>query len=270
MDLRRSLSRFSKGGSILYATIESIENGLATVLLPGGKQRITNLPIVDVQINVGDTVLVDYSSGTPPLVKRITKEQPISDDFELAEASEKDNEDYLGSIGFAYTSTSDITVTSNSWTKIVLTSEIWDDANFLSGNQYIIPQNGMYFVTANLAFHGLNVSGWEFTNTYIDFRALVSDNDTEYLLAKLSGTVYGTIAIKEEYGFDANANTICTVSLSGLILGTEGEEIQLHVKPVSTNSTIVLDAYNSILPKIACQRIDINSGETAVIQGFMS
>lgn len=63
--LRRPFRESIKQGTILLATVEAYKMGLATVRLAKTGARLTNLNVLGGTIHVGDTVIVDYTSGKP-------------------------------------------------------------------------------------------------------------------------------------------------------------------------------------------------------------
>ena len=70
--LRGRVRRTKTSGSKIYATVESVSLGEATVRLARNGARLTNLPVHGVLPRVGDRVIVDYSSEGKPYVRRLT------------------------------------------------------------------------------------------------------------------------------------------------------------------------------------------------------
>jgi len=68
--LRQNIRRTKTSGAKVYATVEEVNMGLATVRVGG--QRLTNLPVHGILPTAGDTVVVDYSSEGKPYVRRAT------------------------------------------------------------------------------------------------------------------------------------------------------------------------------------------------------
>jgi hypothetical protein len=69
MSLRRSVRQTIHGGSTTYATVEEYKLGLATVRLGETGARLSNLSTIGGEVDVGDTVIVDYSAGVIPIVR---------------------------------------------------------------------------------------------------------------------------------------------------------------------------------------------------------
>ena len=75
-DIRRVIRNTARGGNFQYGIVESLDIGLATVMV-GGK-RMTNLPVVGRYIQVGDTVIVDFV-GSGPVVRPVLDSQLPAD-----------------------------------------------------------------------------------------------------------------------------------------------------------------------------------------------
>ena len=70
-DLRREVRLTAERGTQLYATVEAVVYGFATVRLADGGARMTSLPIVGATVSIGDTVVVDYSAEGKPFVRPV-------------------------------------------------------------------------------------------------------------------------------------------------------------------------------------------------------
>jgi len=69
MSLRRTVRQAIKAGTTMYATVESYHLGLATVRLHENGARLTNLSTIGGEVEIGQTVIVDYSAGVNPIVR---------------------------------------------------------------------------------------------------------------------------------------------------------------------------------------------------------
>lgn len=78
-DIRKSIKRTHDYGSYTYATVESVGINRATVLLKENGARLTNLQVAGSRVKVGDTVMVDYSSGKPVIRPITPNKYNISD-----------------------------------------------------------------------------------------------------------------------------------------------------------------------------------------------
>lgn len=77
--VRRPVRRTLTRGSIIHATVEQFQFGLATVRLAGNGARLTNLSTIGGEVAVGDSVLVDYSAGIKPIVRPLFLEEELED-----------------------------------------------------------------------------------------------------------------------------------------------------------------------------------------------
>jgi len=103
MSLRKLVTRTVTSSATMVATVENIaqigNTQLATVRLQGSGNRMTNLQVVGGKVTVGDTVIVDTSSGMPYI--RPNTPTPTTEDSEaytdmndsLGENSDDDNPD---------------------------------------------------------------------------------------------------------------------------------------------------------------------------------
>lgn len=71
MSLRREIRRTKTSGKT-YARVESVIMHKATVTLIGSSNKLTNLPIYGSNVNVGDTVIVEYPTSGQPYIRAIT------------------------------------------------------------------------------------------------------------------------------------------------------------------------------------------------------
>lgn len=91
--VRRTLTR----GSIVHATVEQFQLGLATVRLATNGARLTNLSTIGGEVAVGDGVLVDYSAGIKPIVRPLFFEEDDVDEFvELTPVEKVESSEILG------------------------------------------------------------------------------------------------------------------------------------------------------------------------------
>jgi hypothetical protein len=64
MDIRRTVRDLHRRGTEDYAVVENTATDTATVRLAVGGKRLTNLPVIST-VEIGDRVVVDYSTGKP-------------------------------------------------------------------------------------------------------------------------------------------------------------------------------------------------------------
>jgi hypothetical protein len=152
----------------MYAKVEAVEIGLATVRLAESGTRLTNLSIIGGEINVGETVIIDYSSGTPPVVRPYTILDTLEEVLPLAadlpeRAIEPDIEDeidlvFVGGEHGVRVHQLGGTPThcpKNQWVEVRWGSMKWDtDDFFLFTNPYriTIPAPGYYLCIADIGW----------------------------------------------------------------------------------------------------------------------
>ena len=70
--LRRPVRLTVERGAKMYATVEHVIYGHATVRFANNGARMTSLPIIGADVNAGDQVVVDYSAEGTPYVRPLT------------------------------------------------------------------------------------------------------------------------------------------------------------------------------------------------------
>ncbi len=93
-NIRKRLRETARRGTWEYATVEAVNNSLVTVILQGGKKRLTNLSLVGEDVIAGDVVIVDFSAELPVVYK---KDAVLEGEVELDLAIEdlaKNNEQF--------------------------------------------------------------------------------------------------------------------------------------------------------------------------------
>lgn len=186
MSLRRNIRQAQQAGVYSYAILEAYNLGLATVRLAKNGARLSNLPVTGSQLNIGDVVIVDYSSGTPPTVRPVTvipDDEEIS--LELAEmVPEKQLQEMEEPLTYeAYWVAGDhgvkayqwggtyTTVFRNQWTVVRLSGVDWDSESETlqpfwdpyNPDYITVPAPGYYMILATVAFSGGGTpTGWYF------------------------------------------------------------------------------------------------------------
>jgi len=69
MSIRRTVRKALESGTTMYAKVEEVNLGLATVRLGGTGRRMSNLSTVGGEVQKNDTVIVDWSAGINPIVR---------------------------------------------------------------------------------------------------------------------------------------------------------------------------------------------------------
>lgn len=69
MTLQRNVRQAHKSAGTVFATVEDMTFGYATVRLVANGARLRHLQVIGKKPEVGDLVIVDYASGVPPKVR---------------------------------------------------------------------------------------------------------------------------------------------------------------------------------------------------------
>lgn len=72
MNLRREFRSQLTRGAYVFATVEGVSMGKATVRLANNGARLTNCPILGANVSIGERVVVDYSAEGKPIVRPYT------------------------------------------------------------------------------------------------------------------------------------------------------------------------------------------------------
>jgi len=202
MSIRRTVRKALESGTTMYAKVEEVNLGLATVRLGGTGRRMTNLSTVGGQVQKDDTVIVDWSAGINPIVRPLflaDEEEPLP----LADSAGEsfvDYEDYgcaVGShmyyewgIGIYEGIGNKMRNAMFDWSLFYEWNELWDSANMCAtpypyGDEFItIPRDGKYYFVYNGCMHmGSNYYGWQ---QYVDID--MQNEETYYRMRILNGT----------------------------------------------------------------------------------
>lgn len=74
--LRRPVRLSAEHGAKMYATVEHVVYGYATVRLASNGARLTNVAVLGADVAIGDRVVVDYSAEGKPYVRPLTIPYP--------------------------------------------------------------------------------------------------------------------------------------------------------------------------------------------------
>ena len=69
MSIKKLVRQSFYQGVYLYAVVESVSLGRATVRLANGGARLTNLTVIGKLPDIGDNVIIDYAAGVPPIAR---------------------------------------------------------------------------------------------------------------------------------------------------------------------------------------------------------
>lgn len=156
MTLRRLVRNIHQKGSQVYAVVEEINLGFATVRIADRGARLTSLPVVGGTVTIGQRVIVDYSAGTPPVVRPITLEAVQPAPLPAAEPAENIFTPY-GDHGCRvyYSSGTALACSNGTWVTIpwthaeYQTDPFWDSG---AATEIVLPGRGIYLFIGDIAW----------------------------------------------------------------------------------------------------------------------
>lgn len=258
--LRRPIRQSQKSGVYVYADVEDINLGYATVRLANNGTRMTNLPVLGGAVTIGERVIIDYSSGVPPLVRPITT--PWEDDAGLLGSSFGESMNEVQSdVSFkVYGDTPQLIGTSYGQVEFA-TAEWQTESFFASGNPGVVtlPHDGFYFINALVA-----VQGFEDHRSMLPVY-LVEDywaekitsfkqkTGAQIVIGELRGSEVGTFGYNIASSMDMQPSAITTMEVHGMFPGKAEEEISLwlkHTDPDRDHVDLKVDGANHLYPRI--------------------
>jgi hypothetical protein len=263
--LRRPIRQTQKSGVYIYAVVEGISLGYATVRFANGGARMTNLPVLGGAVMVGEKVVVDYSGGVPPLVRPITT--PWEDEAgQLGEGFGESMNEIQSDVSFkVYGDTPQLIGTSYGQVEFA-TVEWQTEPFFTTGNPKVItlPYDGYYFIYAQLAVRGFEdwrsmlPSLWNDDLAGDKIMAFKQKTGRQRVEAELRGSEVGTFGYQIGESMDMEPTMFTTIDLHGMLPGTEGEEISVwlkHTEPDRDNIDLIVDDTDHLYPRIWGMRL---------------
>ena len=231
MSLRRAVRQAHKSGAYVHAQVEDIQFGFATVRLGSANgPRLTQLPVLGGVVAIGETVVVDYSAGTPPVVRPVTVGAPSQEGLGADQTVRPEGTIDTDVSIHAYM-TSNLPLTPNEWKTMPMHAVKFDTHNFwdLQEPEYLsIPYTGFYFFVAHV-----RISGWPDFTDALNADTLPGKNASVvprgYM--KMVGDQYGEFAYTEIIGNDLTKNHPADTigELTGFLAALEGERVSFQV-----------------------------------------
>jgi len=154
--LRRTIRKTHQSGAWVYATLEAIANGYAAARLATNGARVSNIPVTSPELQVGDLVILDYSSGIPPvIIPAAGRETIIATALQTVKASASEPTIPLitsTDIGVKLKGCSNVGA-GESWETIRFTDVVWDTAMFfdpLYPSRITFKVAGIYLMNAHI------------------------------------------------------------------------------------------------------------------------
>lgn len=273
--MKKVIKDVGRLGSTSYGLVESIRNGLATVILRGSTRRMTNLPVVDVDISVGEVVIIDQVANGKPFVRRISSPVEISVPT-LAQAVANRAFSSTGPVVFSVNRTgSDILVGTGGWAEIDFDNVVFDDYELFPGygSRLTLPMAGVYMLFAQVAFNGTversgkptDSSTWAEVLVYLE----TCDVNNQILL-QIKGSNFGTVVQQQGFPIDGDPTLPAQISAHGLIVAEAGEEIWCQVYQATDADTITIKtSSDGIYPKFSGYRINRTQDDDDTSTGIL-
>ncbi len=206
--------RAGKSGNFVHGTLEALTLGKATVKITGSNQRLTNLDVLSSNLAVGNKVIVDYSSGTPPFVRghgrEITwPERYLEVGFDSIASPMASDEIYASII-----SLEDQIVTKDTDFEIQFETMLFDETGIFNDEDgFEVLEEGAYYVSAQVILDGITCS--------YDHR--------NRIWASLVGDTYGPFAFATAHQHKYDPDYQITLCVGGAITAAIGEKITCKI-----------------------------------------
>jgi hypothetical protein len=242
------------------AVVEDISLGYATVRLANRGARLTGLPVLGGAVVVGESVIVDYSGGTPPLVRPITTPY-IDPTAELEGAPFGEGLDEIQSdVSFKVYADTERSVGTSYGQVQWDTVEFQTETFFSIGSPSVltIPFDGYYFICANVGVQGFAdwrsmIAGLQWGDEYTDdaiedFKRKVGP---QRVWGELRGSEGGTFGFNIEGSMDLDPSRVTTLNVHGMLPGIAGEEVSLWLRHTDPDvSTVDLKYVSGLYSRI--------------------
>jgi hypothetical protein len=232
MSLRRTVRQTHRSGKNVYAVVEDIRFGYATVRLGSAiGPRLTSLPVLGGAVAIGETVIVDYSSGTPPAVRPVTVGAPIPAGLDTDDLVRPENT-IDTDVSISLYRTSNQAIAQGSWETIEWEAQKFDTHDFFDTNEpdcITIPYNGFYMFIAHIGLEG-----------WIDIADLLDGDDyysgaatgnSRRAYIQFTSDVHGDFGMTEVIGLDTarDYGGYTTGELVAFLEGTQGEKVYFQI-----------------------------------------
>jgi hypothetical protein len=257
--LRRPIRQTQKSGVYVKAVVEDISLGYATVRLARNGARMTRLPVLGGAVSVGETVVVDYSAGVPPMVRPITTPYP-EEEVSLGDSFGEGMNEVQSDVSFKVYGTVESTIGTSFAPVTWNASEFQTEPFFSTGNPSVLtlPFDGFYFITAQVAVSGFKdwrsiIAGALWSTGEWAVRDFKRKTAMQRVEGELRGSEAGVFGFNIGDTMDMEPLVVTTLEVHGMMSGVEGEEITLHLKhtdPDRDTIDLKVDDANHLYPRI--------------------
>jgi hypothetical protein len=243
-DLRRDTRNIHQKGAYIYATVEDIKLGFATVRLSTNGARMTNLPVVGGPVLTGQRVAVDYSAGVPPVVRPVAEEQQPTVGLGLPEGPEvtsSPRRDHSCRLRL----TSQTGISHDSWTTISWSEAEYQTDTFWAGgspSNIELPMRGVYMFIVDLSW-GSSHDHWDEVHQTGDGFTIGWRYDHEPLSVEVTSTTNGRVARYTDFPITSEPSIGKIMQMSGSHYGEAEEILQVKVYQRTRQSTMNLEPH---------------------------
>lgn len=255
--LRKSVRQSHRSGSKVFATVEEVHMGMATVILSGPGSRITGLSVVGSPVSPGQRVMIDYSTGTPPVVRAISSLSPTITGSNLNANSGIDqgyNTPADKGMCAIRTSPDDIEIPYQTTIDVPFEGTLWDTDGFwhiTDPTKFYVPLSGLYLIVAHAGF-GVTEDDKGYADNAPDY---AWENMPWKTFSIQIATSTGTQAkVKNHTIWDGTEKAAFFVTTHLILIANDWLKMQVsHESPSSISRWLVTDTINHIYPRMLIQ-----------------
>lgn len=177
-ELRRLTRRTAQEGAYLYATVEALYLGKATVRLRDGGARMTGLPVVGEGVEVGKQCIIEHVTDGQPYVRAVTVPQSY-DAFSsrtIWRLTEGDDEKdpppgtpHVIACRLTYEEydqfgnpAPQVITSGPGYTQVFFNQTVFDTNDMAGSNEIVFPEDGRYYIRATIAYDSPGMYGLSF------------------------------------------------------------------------------------------------------------
>lgn len=247
--MRRIVRQTHKFGSYIYATVENVSLGYASVRLHDTNTRLTNLVVMGAPVLPGDQVVVDYSAGVPPTVRQSTIYGPSKEPETLESAWRRDlpaqipvepiDFQMAADASFSIYTVAGQSIGIGAPVRIGFGGVTFDTANYFrpseSATRVVIPANGLYYFTGQVGVI-MNVPAG--AGDFIDYQRSRLANR---IILTLTGSEYGVFGTHMDGPLEGEPLIPHIIEVTGFINAVVDEEVWLSVENDTSQAIITVD-----------------------------
>lgn len=274
MTLRDNIREAYRAGKLVYATVEAINFGQATVVIINSGARLTNLTVMSGSVSVDDVVLIDYSAGTPPIVRPLKDEAPAFVPPDPQEAGIENVVGIIADLTFHILSNTAQLISVGATQEITFDTDKFGNTYPIVGSRITLPNAGFFHIVAHIAFIGY-INRTPPVNDTDNDRGVVNNPfmtsaDDDIVELELVGNSYGIFGYHETHLLDTEPTEPIIAQVSGMINAVAGEEIFLRVTNNCTSYLDIPKDSGDLYPRIMGVRMnqDANPSDVQSITSY--